>query len=698
LEDLQSLFAPTSLAVIGASRRDGTLGKMFVDALVGMKYKGTIYPINPKADQINGIQCFPDIDHVPETPDLAIVLLPKDMVYPAIEAIAQKKVKYVVVISAGFKETGEEGKKREHALVDLVRKNDIRMLGPNSMGLFNTAPELSLNATFSPTTPIPGHVGFISQSGALGVAVLELSQKRGLGFSSFISTGNKADIGDVECLRFLSHDKNTNVVILYQESIDNPVAFRNICMEMIPRKPVLTVKAGRTASGLKAASSHTGALASDDNITNAFLRQCGIIRCDTLEELMDSALAFSSQPIPAGNKVAIVTNAGGPGILASDVLEKNGLVMAALSDRTISALANVLPEEAGLTNPVDMIASATHETYAKVCRIVEKDPDVHSIIVIIVNPPVDTTPRKIISEMQPVIEHSAKPFLFTLMAGEHVDTGLDIFKNAGVPVFSFPETTVRALGKMVQYLDIRQRLKQSPQKAEKTDVKSLSVSGKKRQASVKEIVSLLKTYHLNVCDFALVTTVDQAVKFYQQAGKIALKVANEKIIHKSDEGLVKLNLSSPHDVKKAFEEIKIKTRRLLPKSVIPVLLAQKMVTNGIELVLGAKRDPLFGPVIMFGTGGVFIELYKDVVFGVVPLDEPTIEQMIDNLRGRKILDGFRNFPPVDKKALIKTILDFSTLVSEHSEIVEIDLNPAIWSSDINQLIIVDSRCTMFSGK
>ncbi len=352
MTSLNTLFAPKSVAVVGASRRDGTLGKMFIDALVGMKYTGIIYPINPKADEINGIQCFPNIESVPETPDLAIILLPKEMVFQAVEAIAKKKIKNIVVISAGFKEVGEEGKEREDALVDLIRKNGIRMVGPNSMGIFNTHPDLSLNATFSTNPPIPGHVGFISQSGALGVAVIELSERIGLGFSSFVSTGNKADIGDVEGLQFLSDDNNTKVVILYQESIDNPTALRKVCIEIIPRKPVLTLKAGRTASGLKAASSHTGALASDDKIADAFLQQCGIIRCDTLQELLDSALAFTSQPLPAGNKVAIVTNAGGPGILVSDTLEKNGLVLATLSDKTLSELAKILPPEAGLTNPV----------------------------------------------------------------------------------------------------------------------------------------------------------------------------------------------------------------------------------------------------------------------------------------------------------------------------------------------------------
>ena len=544
MTSLKKLYAPESIAIIGASRRDGSLGKMFLDAMVKMKYTGKIYPINPKADQINDIKCFPDICSIPDTPDLAIILLPKEMVHNTVEEIGQKQIKNVVVISAGFKEVGKEGKKREDQLVELTRKYDMRMIGPNSMGLFNTNPDLSLNATFSPTSPIPGHVGFISQSGALGVAVLELSQKLGLGFSSFVSTGNKADIGDVDCLRFMSEDENTQAIIIYQESIDNPAAFRNICSEIVPHKPVLSLKAGRTASGLKAASSHTGALATDDIITNVFLKQCGIIRCETLQELLDSALAFSSQPVPMGNKVGVVTNAGGPGILASDALEKYGLSLATLSDKTISELRKILPPEASLYNPVDMIASATHETYADVCRLVKNDPAVESLIVIIVKPPVNTTPKKIISELIPLIDHYKKPIFFTVMAGENSDTGLDVFREAKAPVFSYPETTARALGNMVTYAQIRKRFKKIQVKAIEKSEKSLPESVKKRQAAIEEIVPILEQYQLKFCEYALVKTSVQALEFHNKTGKIVLKIANEEIIHKSDEGLVKLNLSS----------------------------------------------------------------------------------------------------------------------------------------------------------
>jgi acetyltransferase len=691
LNPLSSLFAPRSIAIIGASRKEGSLGKMFLDAIVKMNYRGKTYPVNPKADLINNIPCYPDILSVPEIPDLAIILLPKEMVYEAVETVAKKEINNIVVISAGFKEVGEEGEIRENELLNLIRKNNIRMIGPNSMGLFNTQAHISLNATFSPTTPIPGHVGFVSQSGALGVAVLELSQKLGLGFSSFVSTGNKADVGDVECLRFLAEDENTKVIMLYQEGIDDPPAFRDICREIIADKPVLTVKAGRTKSGLKAASSHTGALASDDIITDAFLKQCGILRCQTIQEMMESALVLNSQPTPTGKKVGVITNAGGPGILVSDALEKYELDLADLSEKTRASLAKILPPEAGLNNPVDMIASATHETYYNVARILEKDSDVDSILVIIVKPPVNTTPKLILSEMKPLIQQSDKPFLFTVMADEDTDSGHALFREDNIPVFSYPETTARALGNLVRYADLRKSHIHS--NYSRSDTFSMR-NGNKKQAPINEILSLLENYQIRFCENSLVTTVDQAIEFYMKSGPVALKIANEEIIHKSDEGLVKLDLSSPDEVNIAFNDIETRAKMIIPKSADPLLLVQKMIPKGIEFILGAKQDPQFGLVIMFGIGGILVELYQDVVFRVAPLDEATIEEMIDELKGKKILSGFRNFPVINRQSLIQMIMNFSELVMNQENIIEFDLNPIIFSPEDHNLYVVDARCTI----
>ena len=364
---MDKFFSPKSVAIIGASRKEGSLGKMFLDAVQRMQYCGHIYLVNPKATEINGLVCYPGIKNLPKIPDIAIILLAKEYVIGTVKILAETGVKNVIVISAGFKEVGEEVEKEEQTLLDIIRKNSMRMLGPNCMGLFNTNPGISLNATFSPTLPIPGNVAFISQSGALGVAVLELSKKIGLGFSIFVSTGNKADIDDVDVLQFLNEDENTRSIILYQESIDRPNEFRKICSEIVPKKPIFSLKAGCTESGLRAASSHTGALATNDVVTDAFLNQCGVIRCKTLQELLDSSYAIVNQPLPKGNKIVVITNAGGPGIIASDALEKEGLQLAKLSNNTITELKKILSAEAGLNNPIDMIASADHNTYKQVC-------------------------------------------------------------------------------------------------------------------------------------------------------------------------------------------------------------------------------------------------------------------------------------------------------------------------------------------
>ena len=692
MPNLTKMLAPNSVAVIGASRREGSLGKMFLDAILQMNFKGKLYPVNPKAEEINGVKCYASIEQLPETPDLSVILLPKDFVLSVMEELGKKGAKNVVVISAGFREVGGKGVERENALVNLAIKYNMNLIGPNSMGLFNTNEALSLNATFSPTPPIKGHIGFVSQSGALGVAVLELSLKRQLGFSIFVSTGNKAGIGDAEILDFLKNDENTRAVILYQESIDDPVEYRKICREVAIKKPVLILKAGRTKSGLKAASSHTGALASDDVIVDEFLKQCGAIRCQTLEEMLDSAFALVNQPLPNGNRVAVVTNAGGPGILASDAVENAGLLLAELDEQTKNELKAILPAEAAVNNPVDMIASANHQTYRDVCTILAKDKNVDSVLFIIVKPPINATPRMIISEMTQLISKSEKPFICTLMAQQSNDAGLDVFRKLSVPVFEYPEQAAKVLGNMVGYSKLKAALKETGTLRTIKERKAVKEQ-KIMQESFSNISKLLKNYQLPVSEFIIAKNAEQAVGFQKTNGIVALKIANEQIIHKSDLGLVKLNINSASQCRESFEEIFIKSKQYLPKDINPQILVQKMAGSGVELVLGARRDPNFGPVIMFGIGGVLIELYKDVVFRVLPVDLNEVNEMINEIRGKKILDGFRNFPKYDKKTLVKFLVRFAKMIEENDYIEEMDLNPLIWPADEKQPVIVDYRMT-----
>jgi len=692
LSDYEKLLAPNSIAIIGASRKKGSLGKMFLDAVLQMKYKGKIYPVNPKTDEIEGLKCYADLECLPEKPDLAIILLPKDFVIPTVELLAKTNIKNVVVISAGFREVGGEGVEREKQLLKIIKENDMRMVGPNSMGLFNTRSELSFNGTFSPTPPLPGHVGFVSQSGALGVAVLELSANRGLGFSVFVSTGNKADISDLEILNYLTNDENTNVAILYQESIDNPAEFREVCTEFVKNKPLLVLKAGRTQSGLKAASSHTGALASDDIIADTFLKQCGAIRCETLNEMLDTALAFENHHIPAGNRVAVITNAGGPGILASDALEKYGLTLAELSPKTISSLTEILPAEAAKTNPVDMIASATHDTYKNACKILVDDPSVDVLFIIIVKPPVDTTPAKIIENLEEIINTSSQPFYFTVMAKGDEDAGLEKFRQLKVPVYSFPESAARALGNVLKYEPIKNSIK-SYKSIQKTAI-SGRPSAQKRQASAEEILHLLSKYELPVCDHLITSSINEAHEFLHSAKNVAMKVANPEIIHKSDLGLVELNINSDQKINDIFPALLERIKNNLPPNLQPKVLIQKMIKGNVELVLGARRDEQFGPVLMFGLGGVLVELFKDVAFRVLPIDIDDAKDMIMEIKGYKLLKGFRNIKVVNTDNLAGLLVKTGNMLIDNPQIVEMDMNPLIWPENEEYPQIVDFRMTI----
>ncbi|MHB2154674.1 acetate--CoA ligase family protein [Calditrichota bacterium GD2] len=695
MHSLEKILRPKSIVLIGVSRKEGSLGKKFLDAILRMNYRGEIYIINPKADRINGIQCFASLAALPQTPDLGVILLPSQFVLDSLKELGEAGVKDVIVVSAGFKEVGGEGLEREKQLVKLAQKYDMNLVGPNCMGIFNTDPEVMFNGTFSPTLPRAGHVAYISQSGALGVAILELAAQTDLGFSVFVSTGNKAVISEHDILRFLKNDTNTNVITLYLESIDNPQPFMEACQSIVTRKPVLAVKAGKTDSGQRAASSHTGALANPEHIVNGFLKQAGVIRCETLEEMFDLARALSLQHLPKGPRVAIVTNAGGPGILASDALESCGLQLAELQPSTIERLKDILPPEAACANPVDMIASADHDTYHDVLEVVLKDPQVDSVVLIIVKPPVDTTPAKIVERLEGVVSNCAKTIIPVLMAQRDETAGLELFSRLHMPIFSYPETAVKVLGKMWDYQQLQQRFFKSEATTRPATLHTEQLQKKSgQQLPVKDLLQLLDEYKIPVADFRLSENWDELETFFKAAkGPVVLKIANEQIIHKTEEGFVRLALTSLQDLKTAFEQMSQKAQDVLPPHVHPLFLVQKQLSKGLELVLGGKRDPLFGPVLMVGLGGIFVEVLKDVAFRIAPVNVYEAQEMLNELRGQKLMKGFRNIPPLDFFKFGKLIHYFSLLLAEHPEIAEIDLNPLIWGAGMEEPIAVDFRAT-----
>ncbi len=695
MPDLTQIFRPSSIVLIGVSRKEGSLGKKFLDAILRMHYTGKIYIVNPKADQISGVPCYPDLHSLPEKPDLAVILLPYKFVLDTLQDLGKNEIKNVIVISAGFKEIGGEGVERERRLVEIARQYGMNLLGPNCMGIFNTDPAVSFNGTFSPTLPNPGHVAYVSQSGALGVAIMELAAQSDLGFSIFVSTGNKAVISDHHVLEFLQNDPNTYLVTLYLESIDNPRAFFDAARALAKQKPILAVKAGRTESGKKAASSHTGALANPEYVMDGFLKQCGVLRMETLEEMFDAARALAAQPVPRSPRTAIITNAGGPGILASDALEQNGLQLAKFEQKTIERLKAFLPEEAACTNPVDMIASATHETYRDALQVVLDDPNVDNVILIIVKPPVDTTPARIAEHLQPVIEKTSKTIIPVLMAQRDETAGTDIFKRLHLPLFSYPEAAAKALAVMYRYGQLKAQLQTSEMPADTVprDAKLEPGAPEVNQASIASVFTLLERYRIPVVPYLVSARWEELRDFYAEHNvPVVLKIANAHIVHKTEHGLVRLNLASEAALKQAFEEMSGIAEKLLPKGVSPQFIIQKQMGSGLELVLGGKRDAAFGPIVMFGLGGIFVEVLKDVRFRLAPLSPHEAQRMIDEIKAQKMLEGFRNLPRVDRETLGQLISHFSQLLARHDEIEEMDLNPMIWTEE--GPMVVDARAAL----
>jgi len=691
---MYSFLRPKKVAVVGASRRDGSLGKKFLDSMMEMGFTGQILPVNPKAETINNLPCYASIEQLPSDVDMAALILPHHLVATALRQLGEKDIHSVIIISAGFKEIGGEGVAREQELLTIAKEYNINLVGPNCMGLFNSDPKFKLNASFSPIQPQPGNVAFVSQSGALGVVALDMSIRHNHGFSVFVSMGNKSDIDEVDALEFLGNDENTKVILLYLESIDRPAAFRKICSKVVKKKPVLVVKAGQFETASRAAASHTGALASPDIVVDAFLKQCGAIRCETLEEMLDASLAMAFLEPFAGKNVAIISGGGGPCILATDALERVGFNIPTLSEKTQKLLQQYLPEEASTVNPVDMIASAGSKTYSEVFTELTKADEVDVIMVVIVHPPGDSTPLDIANAMKKSMMETNKAVAIVLMTDRDQFSGIQVYHESHIPVFSFNNEAAESLIKLQHYHQIREKFNNLPSLNIPSDAQNHTDTKNSKQLPAQEVITLLEKYNLELAPCTVTTELNETLNFWQKHQQpVVLKTANEEIIHKSDAGLVALNLNSEEEIKACFLEFVEKTKKLVPQQVTPKVLIQNMVKGFPELVLGAKRDPLFGAVIMLGFGGILVEAIKDVTFRVAPLNQQDVIDMIEELRAKVLLDGVRHHQPVDKTQLIKMVLQLSELMIENPQIAEMDLNPVIWSPKENKLLIVDQRMT-----
>lgn len=705
---LRAFFQPRSVAVIGASRDPQSIGHRILKALAVNQFTGRIYAVNPKAAEIESIKSYPSARDLPERVDLAIIVVSRDAVLGIVDDCAVRDIRALVVITAGFAEVGAEGRDLQRKLLEKVRGYGMRMVGPNCLGLLNADPRIRLNASFSPIFPPAGSVAMSSQSGALGLAALAHAGRRGLGLSTFVSVGNKADVSSNDLLQYWEEDANTAVILLYLESFGNPRRFARIARRVSRSKPIVAVKAGRTAAGRRAAGSHTAALAASDVAVEALFRQTGVIRAETLEEMFDLAALLGSQPLPSGRRVAIVTNVGGPAILCADACEAGGLSVPELSENTKARLQKILPNTASVTNPVDMIASATPDQYRQTVETILADGEIDSLIVIWIPIGFSSQGEVTSAICQGVASGraaggQAKPVLTCLMVEE--GNPKPLICNERIPSYAFPEAPGRVLAKIAAYSDWRRQPlgmvidfdDTAPEKASAVCRKALSERGP-GWLSAEEIRSVLKYFGLPIPSGGVVKTADQAAEVARKIGfPVALKLASHEIIHKTEIGGVQLNLADAGAVKQAFDKIH---RRLVEEgklASIAGVLVQPMISGGVEVMVGVTDDPLFGPLIAFGLGGIHVEILRDVCFRVTPLTDREAMDMVREIRGYRLLEGYRGHPAADIEAIQEVLLRVSRLVEEVPEIGELDLNPIFALPPGQGCCIVDARICIQRG-
>ena len=700
---LRPFFQPRSVAIVGASRNPANIGTRLLQAAIDAGFQGALYPVNPKADAIGALRAYPSVRNLPEAPDLAVIAVPRDAVLNVIDDCAARGVRAVIVITAGFAEIGAAGRELQRQLVEKVRGHGMRMVGPNCLGLLNTDPSVRLNASFAPDFPPPGRIAFSSQSGALGLAIISLARQRGLGLSNFISVGNKADVSGNDLLQYWEQDAQTDVILLYLESFGNPRRFARIAKRVSRQKPIVVVKAGRTGAGKRAASSHTAALAASDVAVDALFRQTGVIRAESIDEMFDLAAALSAQPLPNGRRVAILTNAGGLGILCADTCEANGLLVQELSDATKNHLKEFLPPTASVMNPIDMIASATAESFCKAAEILLCDNQVDSLIVLTIHvglADISAIARGIAAGVRVARakDGAGKPLLTCIMDGDKLSPSNES-NGERLPNYAFPENAARVLGKLANYADWR---KQPPGVIPEFDdmqpqtARALCQSILKNRGagwlSAEEVRKVLKRFSLPLPPSAICRSADDAALAARQIGfPVALKLASRQIVHKTEFGGVQLNLQDETAVRAAFATIHGRLADANRLDAFDGVLVQPMIAGGVELMVGVTQDPSFGPLIAFGLGGIHVEILQDICFRVTPITDHDAQEMVRNIRGYRLLEGYRGHPPADIVAIEDILLRVARLVEEIPEIAELDLNPVVALPPGQGCWIVDAR-------
>jgi acetyltransferase len=698
-KNIESIMSPRSIAVVGATNRPGSVGLAVFRNILNAGFEGVLYPVNLKAKSVQSVKAYPALMDIPDEVDLVVIIVPAETVCSVMGEAGEKGVKGAIVISAGFREIGGRGVELENCLKEAVRKYDIRLVGPNCLGVINNNEKVRMNASFATKMPKAGNIAFISQSGALCTAVLDYAEGRNIGFSKFVSFGNKTDVNETDLLRYLKDDPDTDVILMYLEDITNGREFLETAREITweAHKPMLAIKSGRSAEGARAAASHTGSLAGSDSAYDALFYQSGILRVEGVDELFNRAIAFAKQPIPKGNRIAIVTNAGGPGIMATDAAVRHNLKIATFSEKTKQKLKKVLPPTANIQNPVDVIGDATHERYEAAIRYILMDENVDGAIVIL-------TPQAMtdILETAEIVPHVAKdidkPVLCSFMGIVDVSEGVQYLEKHNIPNYAFPEAAVRSMASMAFYgkllsLERREVRRVTADRDTASAIIKKKLTGRDRYyMSEKEANEILQCYGFPVLKSVLLkdlSEVDEAAKGF--AFPVAMKICSPDIVHKFDVGGVRLKIKTKDEARTAFEEIIENVKKLKPSVKIDGVIIERMAKRGVEVILGAVRDPKFGPICMFGLGGTYVETMKDVTFRLAPMWEISAEIMIQTIKAYSILKGVRGSPPCDIDAIKDCVLRLSQMVTEHPEIAELDINPLIVYPQGEGCVVADSR-------
>ena len=703
VESLRPFFHPRSVAVIGASRNRTHIGYRLLESLQEGRFAGTILPVNPQATEIAGLPAFSSLRSIPGPVDLAIIAVPPNAVLDVIDDCAAKNVTAVILITAGFAETGGSGTSLEQQLREKVLQHGIRLIGPNCFGLMNLDPTVRLNATYTPIFPPAGRVAIASESGGLGLAVVMATQRVHLSLSNFVSVGNHADVSVIDLLEYWEQDQATDVILLYLETLVDPQRFRQIAERVGRKKPIVVLKAGRTLAGQSAAGSHTAALATNDRAVDALFTQCGVIRANTLGEFLALATGLSAQPIPGGYKIGILTNSGGPGVLCADSCAAEGLTVPKLSKQTQSALASFLPPTAALKNPVDMIGFATEEQHARAVEAMLKADETDALIILHVsvratdNDQVAAGIARGISAARRAIGRN-KPVYLCWMAEGDLERTFTI-DGETIPTYQHPEVPARIISQALAYETWRRQPSgQAPIYADADLSTAKSICAKtlsERGAgwlTTEETHAILAAMKLPLVQGTVATSAEEAVKLASKIGfPVAVKLASHTILHKTEIDAVQLNLANEQAVRDAFEAIRARLAQDHTLDAMEGVLVQPMVSGGVEVMVGMTRDPLFGPLLAFGLGGIHVEILGDVQFRVAPLTDRDATEMVQEIKGYRLLQGYRGQPPADVEAIEEVLLRLSCVVEEIPEISELDLNPIFALPEGNGCRVVDAR-------